>query len=212
MSVGETIWFENSRVRVWSRGDGTVTAAAAPCIVVATQGASRGQVERVAAGARAARGGGVEAAVVVELLDGQEAPLGGPTEPTAEPAVRSATYDMSEFASELATVATQTRIGDEVWYEDSEVRVWSISMEPGGRVPFHCHTGTYFWACTDGGSGRQHFFDGTLHWFDFRRGDVDFLDITPDAPVIHDLENVGETQIRFLAVELLGARAAVARA
>lgn len=196
--LGETIWFENERVRVWDLS-GEVAARESPCIVVTTHGDGRGRVERLSGGGTTR----VDGAVGVELLDGAQPSLGGPGEPTAAPAVRSETYDPSDYADELAGLERQERIGDEVWYQDDDVRVWSISLDPAARVPFHCHRRTYFWVCTDEGSGRQRFLDGTLSYFDFRRGDVDFLDISPQDPLMHDLENVGESRLRFLAVELL---------
>lgn len=77
-------------------------------------------------------------------------------------------------------------------------------MQPGERLPFHCHTGTYFWVCVDPSTGRQRYPDGGIDTFEFRNGDVDFLQIAAGEKLVHDLENSGDTLLRFIAVELLG--------
>jgi hypothetical protein len=70
-------------------------------------------------------------------------------------------------------------------------------------VPFHCHKRTYFWVCTEGARGNQRFPTGELETYDFAVGDVDFLEIKPGEQLVHDLENAGDSRLRFIAVELL---------
>ena len=77
-------------------------------------------------------------------------------------------------------------------------------MQPGERLPFHCHTSTYFWVCVDPSTGRQRYPDGGIDTFEFRNGDVDFLQIAAGEKLVHDLKNSGDTELRFIAVELLG--------
>ena len=43
-----------------------------------------------------------------------------------------------------------------------------------------------------------------METYDFAIGDVDFLDIKPGDTLIHDLENAGDSPLRFIAVEFLG--------
>ena len=45
---------------------------------------------------------------------------------------------------------------------------------------------------------------GTLMVRDYRLGDTRYLEHTPETALIHDLENVGDTTLRFVTVELLG--------
>ena len=81
--------------------------------------------------------------------------------------------------------------------------VWEVKLEPGERGPFHAHTRNYFWTVVSSGRGLQRFDDGTFVVRDYRDGDTMFLEHTPETALIHDLENVGETTLRFVTVELL---------
>lgn len=121
----------------------------------------------------------------------------------AGPAVASGTYDQAEYAEELERAPENTTVGHEVLFENDRVRIWGLNLPPGTRVPFHCHTSTYFWVCTSEGQAHQRYPGGAMDTFDFRDGDVDFLDIAPGAKLIHDLDNSGDTTLRFIAVELL---------
>jgi mannose-6-phosphate isomerase-like protein (cupin superfamily) len=104
-------------------------------------------------------------------------------------------------------VAPQNRnVGTTVWFENDRTKIWEIKLAPGERVPVHCHTTDYFWVCVEPGRGRQHTLDGQTSEFDFTVGQVDFLDIAPGNNLIHDLENVGDTPLRFVTVELKDAR------
>jgi hypothetical protein len=114
----------------------------------------------------------------------------------------SATYSMEDFAGELEEAPANRNIGTAVWFENEHVRVWEVSLEPGQRAPFHSHSQTYFWTCVDPGKGFQRFPDGTAEAFDFKLGETVFHDITADNPMLHDLENIDDHLLRFVAVEL----------
>ena len=64
-------------------------------------------------------------------------------------------------------------------------------------------TRRYFWTVVDGGIARQRAADGTMITREYHVGDTNYSEHSPDEPLIHDLENVGESQIRFVTVELL---------
>ena len=87
-------------------------------------------------------------------------------------------------------------------FENDRIRVWDLTVEPGGRLPFHCHTTSYFFTCVEGGRMINRFVDGNQVTLDMDDGFTWFTDIA-DEPEIHDLENVGETRVRFVTVELL---------
>ena len=110
-------------------------------------------------------------------------------------------FPLEDFADELGSAHENTQVGDSLLFTNERVRVWSITLEPGERVSFHCHTTSYFWVCTEPGRAIQRNPDGTLDTFDFAVGEVDFLRIPPE--LIHDLENVGNTRLCFVTVELL---------
>ncbi len=74
---------------------------------------------------------------------------------------------------------------------------------PGYRHPFHCHRVNYCWVCTVPGRSIQRLTDGTMTLSKFSLGEVDFLEASPQSPLIHDLENVCDAPLRFTTIELL---------
>lgn len=113
------------------------------------------------------------------------------------------TFDPAEFAEELAEAPTNHEVGTTVWFENDRIRVWEILLRPGERGPFHAHTRNYFWTVVEGSRGLQRFADGTLMTRDYNVGDTKYLEHTPDTALIHDLENIGDTPLRFVTVEFL---------
>jgi hypothetical protein len=55
----------------------------------------------------------------------------------------------------------------------------------------------------EGSRGLQRFSDGTFVVRDYLVGETKYLEHTPDSALIHDLENVGDSTLRFVTVELL---------
>ena len=120
-----------------------------------------------------------------------------------EAPIEHGTYDTAEFEHELSVAPDNLDVGTTVWFENDRVRVWEILLEPGERGPFHAHTTNYFWTVVEAGRGLQRFDDGTFAVRDYAVGDTKFLEHTPETALIHDLENVGDTPLRFVTVELL---------
>jgi hypothetical protein len=117
--------------------------------------------------------------------------------------VEEGTFEVGEFAAELETAEANLEVGTTVWFENDRVRVWEIRLEPGQRGPFHAHTRSYFWTVVEAGRGLQRLPDGSFSVREYRLGDTKFMDHSPSDPLIHDLENVGDTVLRFVTVELL---------
>ncbi len=118
--------------------------------------------------------------------------------------VEEGAFDRSEFASELDQAPTNHQLGTTMWFENERIRVWEVLLEPGERGAFHAHTTNYFWTVVGPGRGLQRFADGTFIVRDYQLGETRYLEHTPETALIHDLENVGETTLRFVTVELLG--------
>jgi uncharacterized cupin superfamily protein len=114
------------------------------------------------------------------------------------------TFDVEEFADELSRARSNHDIGTALWFEDDRIRVFESRLEPGERAPFHVHDKTYFWTVVDAGRGLQRFADGTYLVHDYVLGETKRLDHTVTETLIHDLENVGDTTLRFVTVELKG--------
>jgi hypothetical protein len=113
-------------------------------------------------------------------------------------------YDVASFAEELAVAPHNRAVGTSQLFENERVRVWEVRLAPGERAPFHAHTVRYFWTCVDPGVGRQRYADGTMKVLRYATGDTLYSEHSPEAPMLHDLENVGETPLRFVTVELIG--------
>jgi hypothetical protein len=121
--------------------------------------------------------------------------------------VEEGTFDVDAFADEIASAPANRQVGTTLRYEDDRIRVWEVRVDPGERCPFHAHVTEYFWTCVDAGLGRQRSPDGTLVVRRYDVGDTRRSEHSPEAPMLHDLENVGDTVLRFVTVELLSGRA-----
>ena len=111
-------------------------------------------------------------------------------------------FDLAEYTSELAVAEQNRAVGTRLLLENDRVRIWDLDLKPGDRVPFHCHAMPYFFVCVDGGKGLSRFPDGNAMTMDYVEGDTWFDEVHGGAE-IHDLENVGDTRLRFTTVELL---------
>jgi hypothetical protein len=111
-------------------------------------------------------------------------------------------FDTEAFADELRDAESNRAIATRVLFENDQVRVWELALDPGQRAPFHCHAVPYFFVCVDAGRSLSRFPNGTSVEVDYAEGDTWFDDVA-NGPEIHDLENIGETRLRFTTVELL---------
>ena len=112
-------------------------------------------------------------------------------------------FDPAEFSQELATAPANKELGTSVWFENGRIRVWEVLLDPGERGAFHAHTTNYFWTVVEGSRGLQRFSDGSFVVRDYLVGETRYLEHSEDDLLIHDLENVGDTRLRFVTVELL---------
>jgi len=112
-------------------------------------------------------------------------------------------FDLAACAGALASAPGNLAVGTSLWFENGRVRVWEVRLAPGERAPFHAHTRPYFWTCVEPGIGRQRLADGSVRLRTYDLGETMFFDHSPAAPLRHDLENAGDTTLRFTTVELL---------
>ena len=112
-------------------------------------------------------------------------------------------FDPAEFEDELAVAPGNLEVGTRLWFQNDRIKVWEINLAPGQRGPFHAHTHRYFWTVVEPGTGRQRSPDGTLKVRRYQVGDTQYSEHSAADPMIHDLENIGETTLRFVTVELL---------
>jgi beta-alanine degradation protein BauB len=112
-------------------------------------------------------------------------------------------FDPHRFGAELAAAPRNLDVGTTLWFTNPHVKVWEVRLAPGERAPFHAHTHRYFWTCVEAGSAVQRTGDGTLAERRYQVGDTLYTHHDDDHVTIHDLENVGDTVLRFVTVELL---------
>jgi quercetin dioxygenase-like cupin family protein len=88
------------------------------------------------------------------------------------------------------------RGGLTVRFENDRVRVLELRLKPGEREAMHTHPQYVLYALTDY-RVKNTSADGTVRVFDRKRGDVFW-----GEPVTHGGENVGDTEVRAVIVEL----------
>ena len=112
-------------------------------------------------------------------------------------------FDPAEFEDELSVAASNLEVGTRLWFQNDRIKVWEVNLAPGERGPFHAHTRRYFWTVVSPGTGRQRSPDGRYKVRRYEVGDTQYSEHSAADPMIHDLENAGETTLRFVTVELL---------
>jgi oxalate decarboxylase/phosphoglucose isomerase-like protein (cupin superfamily) len=112
------------------------------------------------------------------------------------------TFEIEDFAEEFAAAPTNRQPGTSLWFENEHVRVFEVRLGPGERGPFHVHDQPYFWTVVESGRGLQRFEDGRFSVRDYPLGETRYLVHSADDPLVHDLENVGESTLRFVTVAL----------
>jgi quercetin dioxygenase-like cupin family protein len=94
-------------------------------------------------------------------------------------------------------------VGQKLISENDKVRVWRIHLKPGERCGFHRHVLNYFWSATTSGKGRQHFNDGETREYSYIAGETRHETYARGEYKVHDLENIGDTDLTFVTVEFL---------
>ncbi|HEX5965055.1 MAG TPA: hypothetical protein VFY51_03960 [Pyrinomonadaceae bacterium] len=80
--------------------------------------------------------------------------------------------------------------------DNDRVRVFEATLKAGEKEPVHSHP-AYVVYIIEGGKVRNHASDGTVAERELRTGDVHYRD-----PQTHWTENIGDTTIRLVLVEL----------
>jgi beta-alanine degradation protein BauB len=107
------------------------------------------------------------------------------------------------LTAELAQSAGNGCVGTELVSETERVRVWCLRLRPGQRIGFHRHVLDYFWTVISDGVARSHYNDGRSVETTHRSGDTRHMTFPSGQSMIHDLENIGDTELLFTTVEFL---------
>ncbi|WP_370948385.1 hypothetical protein AB5J62_12570 [Amycolatopsis sp. cg5] len=113
----------------------------------------------------------------------------------------------TELVQEFRDNQFNGNVGGRLVEESPWARVWDIRLEPGERLAAHRHVLDYSWTAVTAGRSRQHTDDGTTREVTYRAGESRGFTFGEDEYLLHDLENIGDTTLAFVTVELLGDRA-----
>ncbi len=105
--------------------------------------------------------------------------------------------------AEFAERAGIGQVGSRLVSESDRVRVWHLALQPGERIGFHTHVLDYFWTAVTGGKARSHYADGRIAEAVYEPGSTKHFRFAAGEFMIHDLENVGETELVFTTVEFM---------
>ena len=94
-------------------------------------------------------------------------------------------------------------VGQRLISENNRVRVWEIRLKPGERFGFHRHVLDYFWTAVMAGRARAHVSDGTTVEHTYLAGETRHETHEPGHFKVHDLENIGDSELIFTTVEFL---------
>ena len=87
--------------------------------------------------------------------------------------------------------------------ETDRLRVWTIRLKPGERFGFHRHVLDYFWSVLTSGRARAHMDDGSTVEHTYAAGETRHETHAGGHFKVHDLENIGDTELIFCTVEFL---------
>ena len=110
-----------------------------------------------------------------------------------------------EIAAEFERERTSPNgcVGQRLLSESDRVRVWEIRLGPGQRFGFHRHVLDYFWSVSTDGKARAHVSDGTTVEHTYKAGETRHETHAKGHYKVHDLENIGTSDLNFLTVEFL---------
>jgi hypothetical protein len=108
-----------------------------------------------------------------------------------------------QLQDELDRNQSNGRVGDKLLSETDRVRVWSITLKPGERIGFHKHVLDYFWTGVTSGKARSHYFGGDVVEVEYQAGETKHLKFGRGEFMMHDLQNIGDTDLIFTTVEFM---------
>jgi hypothetical protein len=105
--------------------------------------------------------------------------------------------------TEFTEDAHDGHVGSRLLSQNNRVRVWEIRLSPGERWHAHRHVLDYFWTAVNAGNSRQHAHDGTTRDLSYSAGETRHFHFGPGEFLLHDIENIGQTELVFTTVEHL---------
>jgi beta-alanine degradation protein BauB len=122
----------------------------------------------------------------------------------AQQETQASVSDWPKWAQDdLAVNRLNPCVGNVLVSEGPRARVWHIWLKPGERLPFHRHVLDYFWTSTSDGRSRSYYEDGRVVEAEYKTGDTAHLSFGKGEHLLHDLTNIGDTDLGFVTVEFL---------
>jgi quercetin dioxygenase-like cupin family protein len=120
----------------------------------------------------------------------------------ADPVTPSAEWPQT-LRDEFASNSGNVEVGQRLLSETERVKIWYISLKPGERLPVHKHLLDYFWTVTSAGHGQSHAHDGSQAEHTYQVGETLHRKFDGGEFMMHDLQNIGETDLAFITVEFV---------
>ncbi|MFI9846567.1 hypothetical protein ACIHFD_56765 [Nonomuraea sp. NPDC051941] len=108
-----------------------------------------------------------------------------------------------DLRAEFDAHAHDGEVGSRLLSGTDRVRVWEIRLAPGERWHAHRHVLDYFWTAVNAGRSRQHTSDGTTREVSYSAGETRHFVFGAGQYLLHDIENIGDTDLVFTTVEHL---------
>ena len=89
-------------------------------------------------------------------------------------------------------------VGTKVIFEDDEVKVWNLIIDPGEACGLHTHHHNYFYYVVEGTTLEISRADGTVDTVTMGPGEV----VSGKEGSTHDAKNIGNTRFRNVLVEI----------
>jgi hypothetical protein len=93
-------------------------------------------------------------------------------------------------------------VGQRLLSETDALRIWRIELAPGERVAFHTHVLNYFWTALSPGRSRSTMGDGRVVETAYETSTTKHFTYAKGEKMVHDLENISDTTLAFITVEL----------
>ncbi|MBD0864206.1 MAG: hypothetical protein GDA36_00645 [Rhodobacteraceae bacterium] len=106
-----------------------------------------------------------------------------------------------DIKAEIFTNQRNGRVGHELVSDTDDVRGWRIARAPGERVGFHCHMLNYFRVAINPGRSVSHYAPGETKVADYEPGTTRHFEFKENEFMLHDLTNIGDTELMFTTVE-----------
>jgi hypothetical protein len=105
--------------------------------------------------------------------------------------------------ADFAANGSNPLVGTKLLSMDERVRVWEIRLKPQERIGFHRHVLDYFWTAVTPGKALSRQGDGSTVEAAYTAGQTKHHIYGASEYKIHDLENIGATELVFTTVEFL---------